>query len=290
MTVQHNILFTFPASNWITASVCIRSTLKFLSVRSIFHNSPHCGWLCLIFNQDKTLFNQVKFALRATYDVKLYGGDFKIFLRWNITRSPHGIQVTQSPYAKQILEKFGLENSNNVQTPFPRNANLTPWDENEPRLSLTQHNAYRSIIGSISYLETLTRPDLSFPISSLSRYLHAPCQRQMALANRALWYISGTLSYDLHFPLSGANDEKLMCYLLFRLGQLFGRSTFHKGYFSPNQRITSLFAFKATNGYCSCICWNWVCCFISLHERSFLDEGVLYWDTSQTALEEVVLP
>lgn len=152
---------------------------------------------------DNTLLNQVKSTLSATYDVKLCG-HLNIFLRWNITRLPNGIQVTQSSYNNEILPNVGLENFNAVQTPFPQNTNLTMREENEPKLSPTQHLTYRSIIGSISDLGTLARTYMTFPISSLSRSLHDPCQRHMELAKSVLRYVSETLNCYLHVPRSGA--------------------------------------------------------------------------------------
>lgn len=102
----------------------------------------------------------MKPTLSATYDVNLYG-NLQSFCRWNITPSALGIQVTQTSYAKRILAKYGLEKRN----PLPNNADLSPRNGNETKLSHYQHSLYRYIIGSILYLATFNIPDLTFQFS-----------------------------------------------------------------------------------------------------------------------------
>lgn len=152
----------------------------------------------------------MKSKLRPTYEVKLYG-DLKSFLRWSISRPPSEIQVNQTSYAKRILKNFGMEHCKHVKTPPLRNADLLPRSEKELPLSITHHNTYRAIIGSVSYLATSTGPDLTFSVSLLSTFLHNPCYRHLAFAKRMLLYVSGTLSSGLHFPRFGSLNINSLC-------------------------------------------------------------------------------
>mmetsp|Transcript_23605 Transcript_23605/g.35362 ORF Transcript_23605/g.35362 Transcript_23605/m.35362 type:complete len:122 (+) Transcript_23605:190-555(+) len=52
---------------------------------------------------------------------------------------------------------------------------------------------YRSIIGSVAYVMTCTRPDLSYAISKLSRYLNAPKSSHLSCAKHLLRYHASCL-------------------------------------------------------------------------------------------------
>ncbi|KAM3197342.1 hypothetical protein ACQJBY_072793 [Aegilops geniculata] len=53
---------------------------------------------------------------------------------------------------------------------------------------------YRSVIGSLRYL-VHTRPDISFAVGFLSRFMEAPAADHYAAVKHLLRYIAGTLSY-----------------------------------------------------------------------------------------------
>ena len=56
------------------------------------------------------------------------------------------------------------------------------------------------MIDGLAYLATCTRPDLSFTVSALPRYLHDPSHNHLSHANRVMRYVSGTKNYSLFFP------------------------------------------------------------------------------------------
>jgi hypothetical protein len=56
------------------------------------------------------------------------------------------------------------------------------------------------MIGSIMYLVTGTRPDLTFAISCLSQLSSAPNKTHVAAVKRYLRYIKGTRNLGLVFP------------------------------------------------------------------------------------------
>jgi hypothetical protein len=56
---------------------------------------------------------------------------------------------------------------------------------------------YRSIVGSLNYLAVNTRPDLSFVVSVLSRFMQSPTEDHLKVAKHALRYLRGTKDYGL---------------------------------------------------------------------------------------------
>lgn len=57
---------------------------------------------------------------------------------------------------------------------------------------------YRQLVGSLNYL-SITRPDISFVVQQVSRFMQAPCQTHFAAVRRLLQYLKGTSGLGLFF-------------------------------------------------------------------------------------------
>ncbi len=55
-----------------------------------------------------------------------------------------------------------------------------------------EHNLYSSIIGSLMYIATCTRPVISFAVGELKRFAHQPTKAHLITAKRILRYLWGT--------------------------------------------------------------------------------------------------
>ncbi|UYV83992.1 hypothetical protein LAZ67_X000830 [Cordylochernes scorpioides] len=70
-------------------------------------------------------------------------------------------------------KRFGLEKCNSVQTPGDQNQNADEYLDSKP----VDKTVYQEMIGSLMYLSTGTRPDISFNVSNLSQYNRAATRR-----------------------------------------------------------------------------------------------------------------
>ncbi|XP_070008621.1 secreted RxLR effector protein 161-like [Nicotiana sylvestris] len=68
---------------------------------------------------------------------------------------------------------------------------------------------YRQLVGSLIYL-TQTRPDLSFAIGVISRYMHNPKKHHMEAVRRILRYVKSIINYG--FLYEKGDDCKLVGY------------------------------------------------------------------------------
>jgi len=87
---------------------------------------------------------------------------------------------------------------------------------------------YRSLIECLMYL-TVTRPDILFAVSLLSRFMHCASEMHLRAAKKILRYIIGTLDY-------GVKLEKCQEF------KLYG--------FSNNDLAESIDDMKNTSEYC----------------------------------------
>ncbi|RVW97215.1 Retrovirus-related Pol polyprotein from transposon RE1 [Vitis vinifera] len=114
-------------------------------------------------------------------------GKLKYFLGIEIAQSSSGVVLSQRKYALDILEETGMLDCKPVDTPMDPNVKLIPG-QGEP---LGDPGRYRRLVGKLNYL-TITRPDISFPISVVSQFLQSPCDSHWDAVIRILRYIKST--------------------------------------------------------------------------------------------------
>jgi hypothetical protein len=71
---------------------------------------------------------------------------------------------------------------------------------------------YSQIIGSLMYLASATRPDISFAVSKLSRFVSNPGDDHWHALKRVMCYLKGTTNYRIHYSenlkvLEGYSDS-----------------------------------------------------------------------------------
>ena len=86
-----------------------------------------------------------------------------------------------------------MQNSKPVATPIERN--VYGEDKTEP----FDDTQYRELIGSIMYVSQGSRPDVTFAVSFLSRFMHCPTVNLWSNAKRILRYLNATQDYGIHY-------------------------------------------------------------------------------------------
>ncbi|GJW53193.1 retrovirus-related pol polyprotein from transposon TNT 1-94 [Tanacetum coccineum] len=96
-------------------------------------------------------------------------GELNFFLGLQIKQMEDGIFFNQSKYIKEMLKKFGLEDSKPMKTPMSSDTKLMKDEEYES----VDSTKYRGMIGSLLYL-TASRPDIMFSVCLCARFQEAP--------------------------------------------------------------------------------------------------------------------
>ncbi|GJU94956.1 retrovirus-related pol polyprotein from transposon TNT 1-94 [Tanacetum coccineum] len=96
-------------------------------------------------------------------------GELNFFLGLQIKQMEDGIFFNQSKYIKEMLNKFGLEDSKPMKTPMSSDTKLTKDEECES----VDSTKYRGMIGTLLYL-TASRPDIMFSFCLCARFQEAP--------------------------------------------------------------------------------------------------------------------
>ncbi|CAI7812794.1 unnamed protein product [Closterium sp. NIES-53] len=140
-------------------------------------------------------------------------GELTSYLGARITRdrAQRTITLTQSHMVHQVLQRFRFTYSSPRSTPLPTCHSLSapPSDE-----SVEPSGPYPELVGCLMYLMTWTRPDLTYPLSLLARYVAPGRHRKVHwdAAKRVLRYLCSTSGMGLvlggraHVVLTGHDD------------------------------------------------------------------------------------
>jgi hypothetical protein len=119
----------------------------------------------------------------------------------------NGITLVQSHYVEKVLSRFGYADCKSSLTPYDPSVLLR---KNEK--ATKDQLRYSQIIGSLMYLACATRPDISFAVCKLSRFVANPGDDHWHALERVMRYLKGTMSYGIHYTgyprgLEGYSDS-----------------------------------------------------------------------------------
>ena len=122
-------------------------------------------------------------------------GELNFFLGLQIKQLEDGIFFNQSKYIRDMLRKFGLEDSKPIKTPMSTETKLVKYEESES----VDNTKYRGMIGSLLYL-TASRPDIMFSVCLCARFQEDPKTIHLEAVKRIFRYIKGTTHLGLWYP------------------------------------------------------------------------------------------
>ncbi|GKD32500.1 retrovirus-related pol polyprotein from transposon TNT 1-94 [Tanacetum coccineum] len=122
-------------------------------------------------------------------------GELNFFFGLQIKQMEDGIFFNQSKYIKEMLKKFGLEESKPMKTPTSSDTKLMKDKECE----LVDSTKYQGMIGSLLYLTT-SKPDIMFSVCLCVRFQEAPKISHLEAVKRIFRYIKGTTHLGLWYP------------------------------------------------------------------------------------------
>ncbi|KAE8733549.1 hypothetical protein F3Y22_tig00001120pilonHSYRG00173 [Hibiscus syriacus] len=158
----------------------------------------------IITGDDEAEILQTKENLSVRFQMKELG-QLKHFLGLEVDRTHEGIFLCQQKYAKDLLKRFGMLECKSTSTPMEPNIKMCAHEGKD----LEDATMYRQLVGSLIYL-TLTRPDISYAVGVMSRYMQNPKKPHLEAVRRILRYVKNTIDYGLLYKKG--EDCKLVGY------------------------------------------------------------------------------
>jgi len=124
--------------------------------------------------------------------------ELNYFLRLQIKQISDGIFVNQAMYTRELIKKFGLEDSKISKTLMATTTNLDK-DEQGKNIDI---KFYRSMIGSLLYL-TISRPDIMFSVCLYVKFQSYPKESHLITVKHISRYFKGAIGIGLWYSNTG---------------------------------------------------------------------------------------
>ena len=119
-------------------------------------------------------------------------GELSFFLGLQIKQDHNCIFISQEKYVKNVIKKFGLENSQSKRTPEATHIKLTKNCEVE----YVDHKLYKSMIDSLLYL-IASRPYISYAVGVCTHFKSYLRSSHIMVFKGILKYVHGTYDFGI---------------------------------------------------------------------------------------------
>ena len=142
---------------------------------------------------------EIKIYLNKNFDMKDLG-DLSMFIGLQIERDriKKGISVSQSDYAKKILNRFHMGNAKPIETPLAFEGSSNTMKGYQPANKML----YQQAVGSLMYIMIGSRPDLAHAVGILSQSCSNPTEDNWQEVKRCLRFSKGTTELKLVYQNS----------------------------------------------------------------------------------------
>ena len=103
------------------------------------------------------------------------------------------IKLSQEAYVESLMRRFDVHSTTNI--PTSPGADLGPKREEEPGGGWP----VREAVGSLLWLSTMTRPDITNAVRAVARYAHEPTEGLWKTITKMLSYLDGTKSLGITY-------------------------------------------------------------------------------------------
>ena len=140
----------------------------------------------VITSSDQDSIQKLKQHLFSHFQTKDLG-KLKYFLGIEVAQSNSGVVISRNKYTLDILAYTDMLDCKPIDTLMDPNVKLI-LGHGEP---LRDPGRYQRLVGKLNYF-TITRPNISFPVSIVSQFLQSPCDSHWDVTVRILRYVKGT--------------------------------------------------------------------------------------------------
>ena len=134
-------------------------------------------------------------------------GLLSYYLGLEVQQTEVGIRIGQAAYAAKLVERSGLSDCNVCAVPMESRLKLSKESESP----LVDAMEYRSLVGGLRYLMN-TRPDITYAVNYVSRFLEKPKEDHRAAVKHLLRYVAGTLDLGVFYRRGRSDGHQLIGY------------------------------------------------------------------------------
>uniref|UniRef100_A0A3Q7I0J4 Reverse transcriptase Ty1/copia-type domain-containing protein n=1 Tax=Solanum lycopersicum TaxID=4081 RepID=A0A3Q7I0J4_SOLLC len=141
--------------------------------------------------------------------------EHRSFLSIEVLRSSGGIILNQRKYILELIAEAGLKGAKLATTPMESNLRLTSVEHDKANGYnkddvLHDITSYQILIGKLLYV-TITRPDISYAVQTLSQFMQSPKKSHMEAATRVIRYLKGLVGQGVWLHSEPTNTITCWC-------------------------------------------------------------------------------
>ena len=159
----------------------------------------------LLAANDKGMLRDVKEFLSKNFEMKDMGeASYVIGIEIFRDKSQGVLGLSQKAYINKVLERYRMDKSTASPVPIQRGDSFSrsQCPQNDLERKEMENIPYASVVGSLMYAQTCTRPDISFAVGMLGRYQSNPGVHHWKAAKKVLRYLQGTKEHMLIYRRS----------------------------------------------------------------------------------------
>uniref|UniRef100_A0A0K0FCD9 Reverse transcriptase Ty1/copia-type domain-containing protein n=1 Tax=Strongyloides venezuelensis TaxID=75913 RepID=A0A0K0FCD9_STRVS len=153
----------------------------------------------MIISQNDTVIEKLKQRILSRFEAKDYGPmiEHTEYIGLEFAVKNNEIIVNQEMRIKKLIEKYSS------LCLVPKKNIIIPKGEvvESDYLNEKQHSDFRKIVGKLSYISNLSRPDITFSVNYLQRVLEKPSKCHLSI-------VLNIISYLIKFPDLSINFKK----------------------------------------------------------------------------------
>ncbi|XP_040364487.1 uncharacterized mitochondrial protein AtMg00810-like [Rosa chinensis] len=159
----------------------------------------------IITGENEEEINTLKKSLHHKFSINDLGV-LKYFLGIEMATSSKGLFLNQRKYLMDLLEEAEMMDSKPCATLLESKLELKLEGD-----KLSNMSEYQRLVGKLIYL-TITRPDITFAVSLVSQFMHAPMEAYLSIVKRILRYLKGSIGRGIlmqnnqHTKIMGYSD------------------------------------------------------------------------------------
>ena len=163
----------------------------------------------LIFCRQEQLIRRFKAKFNERFEIEDLGDCKKIIGIEVLQQEGGAVSIHQMQFLDDLLERYNMTDCRSAKTPLNSTLELCCGEPTCDGCERADGKLYRGMIGRLLYLAGSTRPDISFAVSSLSRFLVNPHAQHLKAAKHLLRYLKGTRELRITYEPS---RENLFCH------------------------------------------------------------------------------
>ena len=162
----------------------------------------------LVLAKSRVALNSLIDILRSNFEITMSDPDVFVGVQIERDENTRNMFIHQGLYTHSVLKRFKMLDSNPVCTLMDTGVDLSV---SEGESEMNERMPFRELIGSLMFLANVTRPDISFAVNVLSRFLNNYSESHWQAAKRILRYLRGTIEYGIMY-VCDKEAVTLSCY------------------------------------------------------------------------------